>query len=204
MHRTQALPRQVEGVPRGTGAEQAVSGSWSEGTGAGARFGERQVAVRSLREMAGIDSSESDPETSTRLCARLDRSRPGERAARGAPRAHTGCVTRDEKNQKPMEGSGVRARQRARTQRTPSRNKTLRSSEEAAGLEAEEANPERKLMSVTPSREHSARSQRREGTAQQSATSVVRARGPEVRRDEGSSTVDTRAQAEVEAAARNS
>lgn len=103
-----------------------------------------------------------------------------------------------------MEGSGARVRQRARAQRTPSRNKTLRSSEEAAGLEAEEANPERELMVVTRSREHPARSQRREGTAQQSITSVVRMRGPEVSRDEGSSTVDTRAQAEVEAAEGNS
>lgn len=65
-----------------------------------------------------------------------------------------------------MEGSGGRARQRARTLRIPSRNKTLRSSGDADDFEVEVTNPERKLMVDTAPSGGRAKAQRREGTTQ--------------------------------------
>jgi len=76
-----------------------------------------------------------------------------------------------------MEGSGGRTRQRVRPLRIPSRIKTLRSSDEAMVLEADAANPERKLMIEALRGEFQAEEQRREGTAQSAATSVVRLEG---------------------------
>lgn len=76
-----------------------------------------------------------------------------------------------------MEGSDGRTRQRVRSLRIPSRIKTLRSSDEAKVLEADAANPERKLMIEASRREFPAEEQRREGTTQSPATSVVEFEG---------------------------
>lgn len=87
-----------------------------------------------------------------------------------------------------MEGSDGRTRQRVRTLRILSRIKTLRSSDEAMVLEAGAANPERKLMSEAARGEFHAEEQRREGTAQSVATSVVMLDGDRFWRRRGEQT----------------
>lgn len=70
-----------------------------------------------------------------------------------------------------MEGSGARCWQQERTQRIPSRNKTLRSSAQVKRLEAGRSNPqwrlfESELMEGPQATRKEAGKQRREGTTQ--------------------------------------
>lgn len=103
-----------------------------------------------------------------------------------------------------MEGSGVRCWQQERTQRIPSRNKTLRSSAQVKRLEAGRSNPqwrlfEPKLMEGPQATRKEASKQRREGTTQSVLASAGTPEGSGSWRIGRSGQGGCRAQAAVEA-----